>query len=239
MNQPVLSLDSLLPLPRRILVLSPHPDDEIIGCGGTILKYQGKGVPVTIVQLTDGSNCAAVKGASPVFASTARLREAKKVANYIGISDLRLWAIPEDQFAKTADTEAKMDQVLDELKPDLIFLPFINDLHTDHVLTNRILAGSLSRLSFQSKITICAYETWSIVPVNSYVDISEFFTRKANALALYPIPMKVVDYITFCARRDAMHHWDICNSYGFTENFMAMDSRSYVALIQKHFGGLL
>jgi len=229
---PVKPLDELIPKPKRILVLSPHPDDELIGCGGTILKYMSLGAEATILQLTDGANCAALLGAEPAIRATARLREAEQVARYLKVDDLRLWGLPDSVFQVDEALVTKMRDILVELNPDIIFIPFVNDLHRDHVKTNLLLFQALQSIANQSNVFVCSYETWAVVPGNAYMVTTEFFERKATALSLYPIPMKVVDYIEFCARREAYHHYNIKNSIGFIENFQLLDIPSYMKMMK-------
>ncbi len=231
-NPPPKPLNEIIPHPERILVLSPHPDDEVIGCGGTILKYLSTGSAVTVVHITDGSDCAALRGAEPSFRSTARLDEARRVAKYLQIKDLRLWRLPDSLFEVDDELVRKMHELLDELKPDLIFLPFINDLHPDHIKTNHMLYQALQLADNQQDALICFYETWAIVPANAYMATTEYFERKAEALALYPIPMKVVDYIRFCARREAYHHYQFSNNLGFVENFTILDTPAFLKLMK-------
>jgi LmbE family N-acetylglucosaminyl deacetylase len=231
-NSPGKPLDELIPKPGRILVLSPHPDDELIGCGGTMLKYMSLGAEVTIVQLTDGSNCAALLGAKPDFRTTARLREAERVARNLKVDDLRLWSLTDTLFQVDKELVQKMRDLLVELKPDIIFIPFVNDLHHDHVKTNQLLFQALQLTGVHSNVSVCSYETWAVVPGNAFMDTTEFFERKATALSFYPIPMKVVDYIEFCARREAYHHYNIKNCIGFIENFQLLDVPSYLKMMK-------
>lgn len=224
-------LDRQVINPKNVLILSPHPDDEVIGCGGTIAKYVDTDVRVTIIQLTDGSDCAALRNADPVTRTTARLIEAKKVADYLNVSDVRFWKLADGHFNVDTALVEQMSKLLDELTPDIVFLPFINDLHRDHVLTNHLLFKALLKIDPLPSMAICSYETWAVVPCNVFVSTTGFFERKAEALSYYPIPMKVKDYIQLCAMRDAYHHYEITREYGFAENFYFQTPQEFIQTI--------
>ena len=92
----------------NVLVISPHPDDEIIGCGGTLIKMIHEGSPVSVVQLTDGSHTVAFKDFSGPERKTIRLDEAKIVAKSIGFAEL-FFFLEEDSFlACTGDNVEKL-----------------------------------------------------------------------------------------------------------------------------------
>jgi len=164
-----------------------------------------------------------------------RLKEAENVARFLGVKDLRLWALPDGQFEVTPEVIERLRQLLDEVQPDWIFLPFINDLHPDHVKSNRLLARALEVASHTTS-RVLSYETWAVVPATHYCVTTQFFEKKAEALALYPIPMKVVDYIRFCARREAYHHWEMFGGVGFAEAFFVVDPKQFLEIIRGEAG---
>ena len=229
------SIEALGPIPQAALVISPHPDDDVIGCGGTLLSLISKGVRITVLQLTDGAGTKALEGVKPELRRTLRLKEAESVARFLGVEDLRLWALPDGQFEVTPELIERLRQLLDELKPGWIFVPFINDLHPDHLKGNQLLARALE-VAGDRISKVLSYETWAVVPATHYCVTTQFLEKKAEALALYPIPMKVIDYIRFCARREAYHHWELFGGVGFAESFFSLTSTEFLTLEEEVIG---
>src|SRR5262245_43355036 len=76
---------------KDVLVLAPHPDDEIIGCGGTLLKLVGGGSRVAVIYATDGSSSAALANLPEELRTTVRLEHAREVGNAAGFEELIFW----------------------------------------------------------------------------------------------------------------------------------------------------
>ena len=117
-------------LPRRILVLAPHPDDELLSCGGTILKYVGWGTEVVALVVTSGTG-----GTSLVRRSTeveeARRKEFETCKIKLGLSDSSEFLGIDEPLVRRANVELFTRKVR-ELQPDLVFLPHPEDRHRTH-----------------------------------------------------------------------------------------------------------
>jgi len=219
---------------EHILVISPHPDDEMIGCGGTLIKLIQEGSRVSIVQLTDGSNTAVLKDSPEHIRKTVRLDEAKTVAKNLGFFELFLFKEPDSHLTCTRNNVEKLSEILDRLKPRIIFIPFMNDTHADHIVANEILGMSLKKSFLNLKdVQVASYEVWSLVPPNTYCSIDNQFDRKADMLRKYRTPMKLVDYVRFCESLNAYHAYTLLGKKGFAEVFFTLDAKKYVDLILK------
>ena len=138
----------------RVLVLAPHMDDEVIGCGGVVARHAAAGARVAVAYMTDGRGSASfppgVTGAK-IAASrrevcATRRREAQAAAAILGIEEL--------YFLDAVDGSLRPDDVVvealarrvTELRPEIIYLPFAMDMHGDHWQTNLVFAASVDRL---------------------------------------------------------------------------------------------
>lgn len=178
----------------RALIIAPHPDDEILGVGGVIarLTQAGHDVHVTIV----------TTGQPPLFdeESVAQVRrEALNSHDLIGLEQARFL----DGFpAAGLDTvpghvlNAALSKELEAAKPDILFIPFGGDVHSDHqiVFTSALVASRPGKNP--SVKAILAYETlsetnWYAPPItpcfipNTFVDISNVLERKVAAFEAY------------------------------------------------------
>jgi LmbE family N-acetylglucosaminyl deacetylase len=218
---------------KNVLVISPHPDDEIIGCGGTLIKMLQGGSRVSVVQLTDGSNSSALKDSPEYIRKTIRLTEAKVVAANLGFTELILFKEADSHLKCTIHNVKKLSDILNRLRPEVIFVPFINDIHSDHIVANEILSKSLEISSLNLlEVDVASYEVWNFVPPDTICIIDNQFDKKAKMLKKYHTAMKVIDYIQFCKSLNAYHSYKLLGKKGFAEVFLKIDAKKYIELIQ-------
>ena len=218
---------------ENVLVLSPHPDDEIIGCGGTLITMLKEGSKVSVVQLTDGSNSCALRDFPEHIRKIIRLNEAKVVAENLGFTELVFFNEGDSHLTCTRDTVKKLSDILNRLHPKAIFVPFINDIHPDHSAANQILSKSLESSHLNLKdVNVLSYEVWNFVPPNSFCIIDNQFDKKAAMLMKYRTGMKVIDYVHFCESLNAYHAYTLLGKKGFAEVFLDMDAERYRELIR-------
>lgn len=178
----------------KVLVISPHPDDEVLGVGGTMHRLAGEGHEVTVAIVT--------KGWEPLFpqAQVAQVREEAQAANAaLGVKTVRFMDLPVTKLHAMPKHElnAAFDQLITQEKPEWVFLPFPGDRHEDH---RQVFDASLVALrpvasrSFVKRI-LC-YETvsethWSVSHVEPafepqlWFDISDHLDAKLAAMATY------------------------------------------------------
>ena len=218
---------------KNVLVLSPHPDDEIIGCGGTLIKLLKEGSKVSVVQLTDGSDSCALKDSPEHIRKTIRMKEAKVVAENLGFTELVLFNEADSHLKCTTDNVKKLSEILNRLHPKVIFVPFINDTHPDHIMANEILSKSLESSTLNlPEVNILSYEVWNFVPPNSFCIIDNQFDKKTEMLMKYRTGMKVIDYAHFCESLNAYHAYTLLGKKGFAEVFLDIDAQTYMELIR-------
>ena len=131
-----LSPDLITDLPpgENVLVFSPHCDDESIGCGGTLHKHHQKGHHLTAVFMTDGSKCDS-NGDNANDIVRIRKQEAETAAQILGIDRLIFLGYPDRQLRTTQEVVRRVEEILDEVKPDTVYLPFFLDkvhLHIEY-----------------------------------------------------------------------------------------------------------
>ena len=154
----------------RVLVVAPHPDDETLGCGGTLMRLHKQGAELTWMIVT---------GISEEFSSVVNLRLPTARLDTIPMSELI------DAFSK----------VFDSTQPEQVFLPSRLDVHTDHRMVFDAAAACTKWFRNPSVRRVLAYETISetgfglntelIFHPNYFVDISDFLDRKVEAVSIY------------------------------------------------------
>jgi len=214
------------------LVLAPHPDDEIIGCGGTLLRLIEAGTRVTSVQATDGSDSAALREASEDTRRTVRLEEARRVAEAAGIGETIFWRADNRAFRATDALVTRATELLTRHRPGLIFTPFLTDIHPDHLTLNRILARAIERAGAALEGSlVLGYEVWSLVPPGLVCDVTSVRARQEELLWRYETAMKVDDFIELCERRNRYNAVRLLGSAAYAEAFHVTPARAYPALV--------
>jgi N-acetylglucosamine malate deacetylase 1 len=174
----------------RVVVLAPHMDDEVFGCGATLAGSVAAGASVAVVFLTDGSKGydaaatpdrpAAEVRAREAALSRARKEESRRAGKILGYEDAVHLDLPDAALACTADAADRLAQALHRLQPDVVFLPFLTDIHHDHWLTNVLFAEAAGAL--RPRVVCWGYEVWIPAPANTVVDVTDVFELKARAM---------------------------------------------------------
>ncbi|WP_375770448.1 PIG-L family deacetylase [Archangium gephyra] len=147
-------------LRRPAMVFAPHPDDETLGCGGTILRKRRTGAAVHLAFLTDGS--ASHAGLMPRAELTAlRVDEALAAAEALGVpaGDVFLLGLPDGALhAHHEEAVARVTALLERHRPEQLFLPSIRAEHPDHVAANAIVHEAVRR--WGRVATLFEYPVW-------------------------------------------------------------------------------
>lgn len=142
-----------LPLMGRVMVIAPHQDDETLGCGGTIALLRQADVPVHVLFITDGSlsHPNSQKYAAPKLAGL-REREATEALHILNVNaeDITFLRLPDGHLPAEGEPEfdeavQQIQTLLDQVKPETLFLPWQRDPHPDHRATWQLVNEAITR----------------------------------------------------------------------------------------------
>ena len=159
----------------RVLVFVPHPDDESLGCGGTLALLAEQSA-VKVILVTDGSGA----GGLPAGAVEVRRREFLAALATLGVTDSEQWNYPDGAFFDSSGFQTKVQGLLKSYQPDWVMLPSPLDYHRDH-LTVSVAVQSACATS-RKRLTRIYYEVWSPLPATHYLDITSVVDRKFQAV---------------------------------------------------------
>lgn len=214
----VVELDVATLARSGVLVFSPHPDDELIGCGGTLLEVAARGGAVTIVQVTDGSDSAAFVGEPEAVRRQVRLDEARRVADGLGARELVCLMADNRNLQADPGHVAAFREVLSRVRPGTVFAPSFIDIHPDHQTVLTLLAEALRELP-PPLPDVALYEVWSLVPHTAVHDVSRWMSRLEDLLLTYETALKVDDYVHMVAERLLFHALAHRGQPGYLEGF--------------------
>jgi N-acetylglucosamine malate deacetylase 1 len=177
----------------NILVIAPHPDDEALGCGGSICKHTGRGDRVAVVFLTSGE--LGLKHYPSEKAWKIREGEAKRAAKTLRLSSVEFLRLPDWTSDEHINRGGKLlAPILEREKPVRIYLPHPNEWHPDHQAALPILRAAAKRAKLKAG-DLRGYEVWTPISVADHVeDISREMPRKLRALRAHRSQLREFDY---------------------------------------------
>lgn len=165
---------------RNVLTLAPHPDDEALGCSGSITLLNNKGAHSTIVYLTNGERLH--RDPSKDIAEK-RTEEAKKVSKMLGCEETLFLNFPDGETSKYKDKiYKKLHEIIIRKRPELVFAPSPIDYHADHISLSYVAFNLLKDLG---SFKLAFYEVYSTIRFNCLIDISEVIGQKKDAILAY------------------------------------------------------
>ena len=111
---------------NKILVVAVHPDDETLGCGGSLLKHKANGDQIHWLICTTLN-----KNHSYYQTREKEINKVSKLFNFNSVQRLQFETAKVDQYSMTEIIE-KISKAINKVKPDTVYLPFKEDVHTDH-----------------------------------------------------------------------------------------------------------
>jgi LmbE family N-acetylglucosaminyl deacetylase len=220
-----------VPEGKRVLVLAPHMDDEVFGCGGTLIKLARQGARLTSVYLTDGT-ASEPAAADPAALGARRKEESRAAAEVIGIADLRYFDYRDRGSWLNEDAVSRMAELLAELEPELVMLPFFIDYHPDHLAANRLLFSACA--SLDRTLPCYCYECVNPIIPNRLVEITQVIEQKRRAMSCFGSQLASNNYLRVIA--DGLNRFRshaLLDGEGYAEAFFAASSTQLAQLLDQ------
>lgn len=178
----------------RVLVVAAHPDDEVLGCGGTMARLAAEGHDVHVVILGEG-----LTSRTDGPADTHQIETAAEMANgSLGVCSITFCRLPDNRFDTVPLLQVAqiLEALITRLQPSVVYTQGGGDLNLDHVVAYRATLIA-TRPGPQCPVReVYAYEVGSstewafgqfapIFQPNTYVDITDYLDRKISAMEMY------------------------------------------------------
>ena len=197
--------DPLLPASAladgSLLLVAPHPDDEVIGAGGLILAHRDAGFPVDVLILTDGSLGEPGRLGDDDYRAQ-RKGEAEEAARRLGGTRLH-FSTHRDGSLRGVARDPLLDELLVSRRPVRVALPSPCELHPDHRAAALLVADALAR-SPHVPGEILLYEVGVPTLANVLVDVTGLMDRKVHALAAHASQLAHHDLLAKVRHLNAM-----------------------------------
>jgi LmbE family N-acetylglucosaminyl deacetylase len=211
---------------RRVLVVAPHPDDEVIGCGGTLIRHLRCGDDVRVVCVTDGRRSRAL-GLTPGEMAASRRQEADAAASALGIAPYEWLGLREGEWDDDR-LRADLSGVIERYAPDVLYAPSRIDFHPEHLRVAHVIA-TLPSAQWRAAPLVRVYQVQ--VPltarlVNLVADVSAVLEQCRAAARVYATQWGSI------ARTFRMRRYAGCcyGASGWIEEFWQMTFDEYRSL---------
>lgn len=163
---------------NNLLIIAPHPDDEVLGCGGTIAKAREKGHEINVLYLSSGDNN-----------EKTREKEAEKVCSFLEIDGFHFMRLKGGSFKVDHKNVQKIIKHFKKLEPDYIYINHEFDSDHEHKIAYRLVSESHWRYNLKARNKIKGIALYEIhKPLEKYnlvENITEYIDIKMQAMAFY------------------------------------------------------
>ena len=183
---------SELPPAPRVLVLAPHPDDEIFGCGGAIKLLQQRGSTIEVIVLTDGAGNAYSDDRQAI--SLTRQAETNAALALLGVKPAQFWNLRDRSLIYDESWPLRLESFIQDV--DLVFAPSPSEIHPDHYATARGTLSAMRSMAHQDKFVpnLMLYEVGAPLMPNFLLDITAVWDIKNLAMNFFRSQQAVQNY---------------------------------------------
>lgn len=183
----------------NVLVVAAHPDDEVLGCGGTICRHTAEGAKVSILILGEGITSRGPesdRGKSRPALETLK-DQARAAAQQMGAAEIFFARLPDNRFDSVdlLDLVKEVEKIKAKVRPRLVYTHHAGDLNIDHRLTHQAVVTAFRPLPGEVLEALYAFEVLSstewqtgigdVFRPDHYVDISGVLSQKIKTLRCY------------------------------------------------------
>lgn len=183
----------------NILFFAPHPDDEVLGCGGVMAKYVEQGDSVYV--------CVVTSGKPPIFDDSVAVQnqwphtlypEIQKSHELLGVKETFFLQCPAADLESTPRymLNQMVFEIVQKVCPEIVYIPHFGDMQKDHTITSEAVMVAIRPKGNHIVRKVYSYETlseteWNVPHVtnvfipNTYVDISNYLSKKLDAMSCY------------------------------------------------------
>ena len=188
---------------KTVLVIAAHPDDEVLGMGGTVAKLTTEGVECHLLIVTDGSSSQYRESIDIQKIIDNKKQETKRCANILGFKSIIYGGLPDMKLDCTPhiDINQVIERVIDELQPDTVYTHFWGDVNADHqnvykstLVAVRPVMGQVVKdlfcYSVPSSTEWTPNKEDTMFMPNVFVDITDYAEQKYEAFAQYATELR-------------------------------------------------
>ncbi len=164
-----------------VLVFAPHPDDEVFGCGGAIMRHVEQGIPVRVIVVSDGAHGVSEENISEY--TLQRQNESIAAAHILGYGIPIFWQYQDRKVCYSEKLIQEILTAIHENDADLVYAPSVFETHPDHRTLGMLVIEAIRRIG--KSINVALYEVGVPLRPNQLLDISDLITSKTAAMECF------------------------------------------------------
>lgn len=179
---------------KKVLVIAVHPDDETLGCGGTLLKHKANGDDIYWLIMTTISQDQGYAD-SFIDSRAEQIKAISREYNFTKVIKLNFETTKLDEYP-TGELITAISTAISEINPEIVYLPFRGDVHTDHRITFEAAYSCTKSFRYPSIEKVLMMEVVSETdfacptPDNSFIpnvfsDVSDYFDKKLEVMSIF------------------------------------------------------
>lgn len=179
-------------MPRgRSLILAPHPDDEVFGCGGAIIRHVQQGDEIKVCIVTHGGFAVTQHQKNDEYPGT-RKKESMEAAIILGYGEPQFLNYPDRGLAADRGIKAHLQNIILDYCPENIYLPALTEIHPDHYALG--IAGTIVSEDLDFEVKLIYYEIGRMQEANLLHDITDLQAQIEEAMDCFESQLKVQEY---------------------------------------------
>lgn len=188
---------------KKALVIAAHPDDEVLGMGGTISKFVKNGITVDVLIVTDGSSAQYRDSDHLAEIIEAKKKETRNCADVLGVRDIYYGELPDMKLDTTPHIRINqvIEDVIDKVQPEAVFTHFWGDVNCDHQNVYKSTLVAVRPVMGQVVKELYCYRVpssteWTpnkadtMFMPNYFVDIEQYAEQKYKAFSCYSTELR-------------------------------------------------
>lgn len=208
---------------KDALIIAPHPDDESLGCGGSVVKHIKKGSRVKIIFLTDG-NKGDFEGRFGKEYVKIRRKSAKKAMSILGVQDFEFWEYKDRDFhLAVPEIKERVLRTIKTFSPSLIYVPSPLEAHPDHKVAFELVWNAGQHIG----APLAFYEILMALYPNILVDITAEMKIKRRAIESYFTEIYYNDYVSKVVGLNRFRTATLPKHMKYAEAFVLLDHGTY------------
>ena len=206
----------------KTLVFAPHPDDEVFGCGGAIIRHIQQGDTVKVVIITDGSYLVTGQHAIPEY-KEIRKEESCKAAKVLAYGEPEFLDYPDRGLKFNEKLIMHLLEIIRQFQPQNIYLPGLSEIHPDHLVLSKAATEAVRR--YEPDINLYYFEIGQMQSANILLDITGLQERLNSAMDCFPSQLEVLDYKYYINALHAYRTYTLGKEVKFAEAYHFINSK--------------
>ena len=207
----------------KTLVFAPHPDDEVFGCGGALIKHIQQGYLVKVIIVTDGGFPVVEQQDIPEY-KEIRKEESRKAAKIIGYGEPEFLAYPDGELKNEEKIVLHLLEIIVQFQPQNIYLPAPTEIHPDHLALSK--AGTEAARRYAPDLNLFYYEIGQMLSANLLLDITSLHEQLDQAMDCFASQLEVQNYKYHINGLHAYRSYTLGKEVKYAEAYHSINSKS-------------